>query len=305
VHVFGLRRQSGDDASCLNLYKPRSPTLLGVSDALIERGGFAFGQTMAETDAERANPWLLLRRKFDDGAIPVMGDASTLTWLLKLSVGGDLHVKDAAGGDVTLRIVATMPGSLFQSELLMSEASLLRLYPRSPGYSMLLIDCPYGERAAVGDAIESRLADNGCDVSTTESRIAGFMAVENTYLSTFLLLGGLGLLLGTIGVGAVLARNMLERRAELALLSALGVSHGRIARLMLLEAGAAIVGGVAAGTVCGIVAILPNAIASAREIPWATLLGLMAVILMVGLLSSGVAFSLASRGRIVASLRAT
>ena len=61
----------------------------------------------------------------------------------------------------------------------------------------------------------------------TAERLAEFHAVENTYLSTFQTLGGLGLLVGTVGLAAVLLRNVLERRRELALLarSAIGARH--------------------------------------------------------------------------------
>jgi ABC-type lipoprotein release transport system permease subunit len=57
----------------------------------------------------------------------------------------------------------------------------------------------------------------------TEERLANFHRVENTYLSTFQMLGGLGLILGTLGMAAVLLRNVLERRRELALLRAVGL----------------------------------------------------------------------------------
>jgi len=40
--------------------------------------------------------------------------------------------------------------------------------------------------------------------------------VQNTYLNTFQVLGALGLLLGSAGLGVVVLRNVLERRAELA-----------------------------------------------------------------------------------------
>ena len=33
---------------------------------------------MAETDAERANPWLLLKKSLPDGAIPVIGDEASV-----------------------------------------------------------------------------------------------------------------------------------------------------------------------------------------------------------------------------------
>ena len=59
--------------------------------------------------------------------------------------------------------------------------------------------------------------------------------MQNTYLSTFQSLGGLGLLLGTLGLAAVQLRNVLERRGELALLRAAGFRRRTLAALVLLE----------------------------------------------------------------------
>ena len=70
---------------------------------------------------------------------------------------------------------------------------------------------------------------------TTTDRLAEFHRVENTYLSTFQALGGLGLLLGTVGLGAVLLRNALERRRELALLEAVGYRRGHFLLMAVAE----------------------------------------------------------------------
>ena len=75
--------------------------------------------------------------------------------------------------------------------------------------------------------LEEALADSGRAASSCRAqRLAAFHRVENTYLSTFQSLGGLGLVLGTIGLAAVLLRNVLERRRELALLRAVGYRAG-------------------------------------------------------------------------------
>ena len=74
--------------------------------------------------------------------------------------------------------------------------------------------------------IEDALVDFGADATGTAERLAEFHRVENTYLSTFQTLGGLGLLLGTVGLATVLLRNVLERRRELALLGAVGYRRG-------------------------------------------------------------------------------
>lgn len=56
VQVYSLRFNPGDDASCLNLFAPSKPRILGVPNSLQQRGGFLFSAT---TEASE-NPWKLL-----------------------------------------------------------------------------------------------------------------------------------------------------------------------------------------------------------------------------------------------------
>ena len=94
----------------------------------------------------------------------------------------------------------------------------MRLFPRHEGYRVWMIETPAGQDAAdVTTHLEDRLSDFGLDVIDTHERWAAYHQVENTYLATFQALGSLGLLLGTVGLGAVLARNVLERRREIGL----------------------------------------------------------------------------------------
>ena len=58
--VVSLRVHSGDDASCLNLYSPRQPRILGIPPSLVDRGGFVWSASAASTEAEKQNPWTLL-----------------------------------------------------------------------------------------------------------------------------------------------------------------------------------------------------------------------------------------------------
>ena len=88
---FGCRVQPGDDASCLGLYKPLKPRVMGVSRQFIERGGFSFAKTEADSDDEKANPWLLLNRKSGD-EIPAIIDKNTSEWVLKAGVGESIDV---------------------------------------------------------------------------------------------------------------------------------------------------------------------------------------------------------------------
>ena len=163
-----------------------------------------------------------------------------------------------------VRLVATLANSLFQGELLMGDENFRRLFPEEQGFRFFLMDAPCENVSSVTEILEQRLGDFGFDVVSTHERIADFHRVENTYLSTFQSLGGLGLILGTFGVAVVMLRNILERRGELALLRAVGYDSGHFAWMVIAENALLLLGGVLTGTVCAIVAIAP-ALASRGE----------------------------------------
>src|ERR671938_1802320 len=149
------------------------------------------------------------------------------------------------GEPVRLRFVGLRQDSVFQSELLLSEANFLKLYPRQEGYQFFLIEAAPDRAADVRRALETALADHGFTVTPTARRLEAYLRVENTYLSTFQALGGLGLVLGSLGLAVVLLRGVWERRAELALLRALGYRRATLGWLVLAENGFLLVLGLA------------------------------------------------------------
>ncbi len=145
------------------------------------------------------------------------------------------------GETVRLRLVGLLKHSIFQSELLVSEANFTAHFPDRSGYGYFLVETDRpGETGAL---LERRLQDAGLDATPTSARLAHFRTVENTYLSTFQTLGGLGVLLGTIGLGIVMVRNVVERRAELAALRALGFRRALLSGLLCVENGFLMVAG--------------------------------------------------------------
>jgi putative ABC transport system permease protein len=129
TEAFALRLRPGDDVSCMNLFQATRPRVLGVPDALIDRGGFKFYATEASTSEERANPWLLLRKPAPNNAIPVFCEQNTAQWMLKKAVGDELTMPGDDGTELTLRIVGTFADSPFQSELLMADDAFVRAFP--------------------------------------------------------------------------------------------------------------------------------------------------------------------------------
>jgi ABC-type lipoprotein release transport system permease subunit len=284
--VFPFRVLPGEDASCLNLYRPEKPAVLGVPDELIRRGGFRFQATLGLETGED-NPWNLLNASLEPGVIPAFADANSAQWILHLGLGEDVILEDDFGKPVRLRLTGLLTGSIFQSELLISEERFLEHFPSRGGDAYFLIDSPWEEAAEVSRILESALGPFGFDSTTTRERLLSYKAVEHTYLSTFQALGGLGLLLGTVGLGIVLVRNVIERRGELATLRAFGFRRATLVWLVLAENAFLLVTGMLIGALSALAAVAPRL--TVVHVPWSSLLATLAVVLGVGMLSSVVA----------------
>lgn len=302
LHFVNFRVRPGDDTSCLNLYQPRNPKNVAAPKSFIDDNRFTFQSSLANSPEEQNNPWLLLDRQFENDVVPVIGDANSLTYVLHLKVGDEMVVEHATG-PLRLRVVAALSDSIFQSELLMSEKNFLRLFPAEEGYRMFLIDAPATQQAAVSTVLEDRLADFGFDVSSTDERLANFHRVENTYLSTFQMLGGLGLALGTLGMAAVLLRNVFERRRELALLRAVGYNSSHFAAMVITENVLMLCCGLAVGFVCAILAIAPVLFERGGQPPNLSLGLLLLAVLLSGAIASLIATLAALRSPLLPALR--
>ena len=114
--------------------------------------------------------------------------------------------------------------------------------------------------------------------------------------------GGLGLLFGTAGLGAVLLRNVNERRAELAILQAMGYSKVTISWIVASETSLLLFLGLLAGTVSAVVAVLP-ALRGGASFSWAGLSGALVLVFASGMLSSAVALRAALAAPLIPSLR--
>ncbi len=303
-----FRVMPGDNASCLNLYRPTRPTIIAPEPGFLESDRFSFASSLAETDEERANPWLLLKRPSDAGTVPAIADATSLQYVLHLGVGDVMAIDTGGPRPLQIRFVAALSDSVLQGEVIVSEDEFTKLFPAQQGYRFFLVDGPPAQTASEADALagslERALTAFGFDAVSTSERLESFHQVENTYLSTFQALGGLGLLLGTIGLSAIMFRNVLERRRELALLRAVGFDAGRVRVLILAEALLLLSAGLAAGVGCAVLAVAPAWLGRHGSLPGAGLALLLLSVAVAGLISSFIATRAALGGNLLAALRA-
>jgi hypothetical protein len=293
AQFVAFRVRPGDDASCLNLYQPRQPRILGVPQELIERGGFRF----AEVIRPSPNPWqlLLARRPYTPDDVSVIGEANTVKWILKGTIG-----QIVGPGP----IVALLEDSVFQGDLLISEENFLKNYPRQEGFQFFLIDAPQGPQGdVIRRRIETALADYGFSMTPAQERLQAYLDVENTYLATFQALGGLGLLLGTLGLAVVLVRSVWERRGELALLRALGFRRWSLGLLVLAEHIWLLGLGLAIGCIAALIAVAPYLITQAGTVLQPQLGLLLALVAVVGLAAGALAVWTTLRTPLLPALR--
>ena len=303
ARVTRFRLRPGDETSCLNLYRPTNPRIIAPGPGFAGEGRFTFASSMAGTAEEQANPWTLLDRAFDDGAVAAVADQTTLMYVLHLGIGDDFEFTPEGQPPVRLRIVGALADSVLQSELIIGEANFVRLFPRQEGYRLWMIDTAPANAAAVTSHLEDRLSDYGMDVSNTLERWASYHQVENTYLATFQALGSLGLLLGTVGLGAVLARNVLERRRDIGLLRAVGFTPVNVRSMVLSEGLALVLGGTLLGAACAIVAVWPALQERAQAVPIGSLVALLSAVVATGVVSSLFAVRLASATPVVQAIK--
>ncbi len=284
VSFVPLRVRDGDEASCLNLNKAQRPRLLGVNPELLaQRGAFTF--TGLAPGITVTNGWLALGPAYRTNSdnipvIPAIGDANSLQWALQKSLGETIDYTDERGRPFRVRLVGAVANSVLQGSLIISEADFTRHFANEAGFRALMIDAPPATAGALAAQLSRSMQDNGLEVTTMAARLDRFNAVQNTYLNTFQILGGLGLLLGSVGLGVVVSRNVFERRGELAVLQAMGFEASVLRRFVLVEHGALLTFGLGIGAVAALITVLPALLTPGSEFPWGSLaltLGIVAV----------------------------
>jgi putative ABC transport system permease protein len=322
VSYVPFRVKDGDDAGCLNLNRVANPRLIGVNpEELSRRGAFTFVEKT--TDVNPEDPWSVLRQTLPDGRIPAVADQTVIIWGLGKAVGDTLIYTDERGREFEIKLVGGLANSIFQGNIIISEKALMQKYPSTNGYRLFLVDAPlekmsrspattpeqsrsasrYSKVAEISKELSRVMQDQGLDIVPAAARLAEFSQVENTYLSIFLILGSFGLILGSIGLGIVLWRNVKERQGEFALLRAVGFDKKAVRKMILSEHILLLAAGIFCGIAAALTATLPAVVTRGSGIPYLTIAILLIVVTLNGFAWIYSAARMAAKGNLLASLR--
>lgn len=268
--ILPFRIGAGDDASCFNLNSVSRPRLLATDTRTLEqRGSFTIKSTAPGIDPS----WKSLR---EGNTLRAFIDETTLMWVLKKKPGDRIDYTDEQGNTFPLEIAGTLTGSVFQGSFIVDEQRYLEHFPSTGGYQLFLADTS-NDLTETRKILQRALTDLGATVVTTTERLAAFDSVENTYISIFNVLGGLGVILGAAGLGIVTARNLAERQTEFTQLHQIGISRKIIRSLIVRETRQVILWAIGIGLLAAIISVLPALPATGLHptLAWITALAIL------------------------------
>lgn len=230
--VLQCLRLAADDASCLNLNKVSAPSVLGVDMQAMAASSFRISQSIFGSGGQAVFDSLQL----SSAAYPALIDASVLTWSLGLSLGDTLYYDGDNGQRAAIVLAGTMPNTVFQGHILIDRKFFSEIWEEAAaGSEVFLFKTEETEAETVKNLLSQALNEYGVRISATNDRLARFNTVTDTYLTIFMTLGGLGLLLGIMGFVIVIRKNLVVRRREILLYHTLGYTSNRIGQLLFRE----------------------------------------------------------------------
>lgn len=212
--ILSFLRHSQDEASCLNLNRVSTPSVLGVD--LDEMSSFGL---QADTLSH---------------SIPcVYIDQESLIWSLMKSVGDTLYYDTQLGTHTPVLIAGSYPTGIFHGNAIMAADQFRKLWPKQSGVELLLVKSSRPDDAA--NLLAMAMGEYGLSIQTTQERIQMFFEVTDTYLVIFLTLGALGMLLGIFSLFVIVRKNLTASHYAITLYRSLGYREQLIRTLLVRE----------------------------------------------------------------------
>lgn len=232
MDVMPCYRFVADDASCLNLNKISQPTVLGVDFERMAEREFAFARSIFEGSVTEG-----LQQSLEPGVYPALVDETVLMWSLGMKLGDRLTYVAQDGREREIVLAATLKGSLFHGNILIDKEFFEQVWPENNGCSLFLVQTDNDEQqiAQMKNYISQSLYEYGMRVTPSSERLRSINEVTDTYLTIFMTLGSLGLLLGLISFVVIIRKSLISSRQSIRHYILLGFRRSEIEQMLYSE----------------------------------------------------------------------
>lgn len=221
-----------EGGTCSNLNARFPPRIMGMPPEFLENVDLGFRSSSEGNDRET---WLSLAEPTKKGRIPVVVDYNTLVWVYGGSLGDVYEVEGDWGRVHEMVVVGVMENSIFGGSFLTSLDLVERVYPDTATYTYFLFDSGSKEPERLAKELEGAFGDMGLDAKTTEQVVQENLGYELSFLHLFQAYLALGLVIGALGLGALAAREVQDRRREIGGMKALGWPKRMVWQTFLAE----------------------------------------------------------------------
>lgn len=268
--VMQLTEVGGDDASCLNLNKITTPSILGFRSQDFLESSFGIKDNIFGLEDDGA----ILSRMSSSHAIYCLADETVLMWSLMMAVGDTLHYSGPSGEKLDVIIAGTLPNTVFQGNVLI-PADKVREHWNVSGSSVLLVK---SAKSAAGSILETALNEYGIRAVPCTERLRIFNSVTDTYLTIFLMLGAMGLLIGIVSFVIGVRKRLSRKKEEISLLKSLGYPDSMTESSLAYENSILPTAAVALGFISAVVSVISSFGAIS---PWTWLVCITTTVLCV------------------------
>jgi putative ABC transport system permease protein len=223
---------SADEASCLNLNRVSTPSVLGVDLQNLLQGPL---EVQNNIFSQQGDALLKQLKTSHNGVIPALVDATVLQWSLAKNLGDTIYYTGTNGQELAIQLVGTLPNTIFQGYILIDQKLFSQAWVNTTGSELFLMNVDSENTSKVKTLVSQALYEYGLRLTTTNERLKQFNSVTDTYLTIFMTLGGIGLLLGIFGFVIVIRKNLSIRQKEIELYSMLGFQHPKIKNILYRE----------------------------------------------------------------------
>ena len=301
VSFVQLLRYESDDASCLNLNKIIHPSVLGVDPgSFIHRNSFTFVKTIPNS---QTNPWKLLEQKMGKNCIPAVADQSVITWGMGKAIGDSIAYTNELGEKIYLVLVGGLDNSVFQGNLIISKDNFVHNFPSISGSRIILADVAPKQKNDLKENLEGALRNYGVEIESSAERLTTFNSVTNTYLDIFVALGGIALILGTLGIAIILIRSINARRNQYAMMQAYGIGAKSIRQIIIIEFTIVLLAGITIGLLASITGSLQSLLSANSGAPYLLLASIVLLFALNGFCWIFVGSVLSIKNSFISNLR--